>query len=436
MKIDESFEGMFGYGHNLINNLNFLYDKSIIEIEPSKDNGMLYDIDKLNKVMTFSYLKFQQNDFHSFSITQDNKKVLIHTVIVESKLIKGSKPDYYTLEITYNYLHKLTFKANGYSTLYTSYNSPFMDSYKKMQSSSYQWNYIIGTGGTWKGNISKIYLFTNIRGGNKIRNFNFLGSYYDYDLFCIDNYKPVKDETIQLYWTYYSSFNEDYEEQMNTKFILLDDRPEGVIPDKPFQSNIVKIIGASSYINEKTTVYDKKNKYTNIDYTPLRLFDGLRESAWCESVKGSGINEWVEFELKQDILGLSIYNGFARYYYTDYMNDDIDGKVRTKVEKYYNLFYENNRVKQLKIESNDGKIKQLINLKDIREIQNFYDIFLPSGKYKLYITDVYKGSKYDDTCLSEIVFMYGSAKKIFDNDSFLKDVLLKFNIKSNSNIIR
>ncbi|MCP4130801.1 MAG: hypothetical protein GY754_07450 [bacterium] len=137
---------------------------------------------------------------------------------------------------------------------------------------------------------------------------------------------------------------------------------------------------ASSSLRQKSVVFTRDGVINKIGFSPLSLFDGIKESAWCEGVKGSGIGQWVEFKLLKNVSGLTIQNGFIKSLCKINNND-------------MNAFYKkNNRVKKAEILSADGSISVTINLKDTQKTQNF-QVFIPKG--------VYKGTKWDDTCLGE-----------------------------------
>lgn len=155
-----------------------------------------------------------------------------------------------------------------------------------------------------------------------------------------------------------------------------------------------------------------------INYLPINLFDGKKDTCWCPDNKKekNGIDSFVIFKIPFGIKGIRIINGAA-----------INNKT----------FYENNRIKKLYIgiinkhDIGKGEIylcpkinkysltyntisDELIELKDTKEKQDVYfDKFIKwnddsTFKYKkdifiiVGIIDVYKGGKYNDTCLSEI----------------------------------
>lgn len=59
------------------------------------------------------------------------------------------------------------------------------------------------------------------------------------------------------------------------------------------------------------TIYTPAGLIKDMDFQPLRLFDGALESAWAESASGDVIGEWVEIELTRDVVGFQVQNGFS-----------------------------------------------------------------------------------------------------------------------------
>lgn len=165
-------------------------------------------------------------------------------------------------------------------------------------------------------------------------------------------------------------------------------------------------ITSSSFLKDKKDVYDG-----------LKAFDGDLKTAWCEDVDGFGSKEWLKFNInfKIDNTKETFLDGASIPYILIY-----PGLGRSK-----DLFYKNNRVKSLilivstKVECDGSKSNK-------RQCQNttvFRLMFDDVNKYHLfkiedqtligkefeidlYIEDVYKGSKYDDTCISEVQFYF------------------------------
>lgn len=134
-------------------------------------------------------------------------------------------------------------------------------------------------------------------------------------------------------------------------------------------------------------------------YFPQNALDQDLNTAWVEGRKGYGSGEWISFEFKGpfDIEELRIVNGY------------------TKSEK---LYYANNRVKRmrLKLVTEHDELEDEINLSDIPYeemmekcgeviFKTDYGKRILVNKVVFIIEEVYRGSRYDDTCISEILFI-------------------------------
>ncbi|WP_461204877.1 NADase-type glycan-binding domain-containing protein [Clostridium sp. DL1XJH146] len=132
-------------------------------------------------------------------------------------------------------------------------------------------------------------------------------------------------------------------------------------------------IEASSYL-ESTS---------NGHYFPENINDYNNETAWVESVPGDGSGQWIQLNFEKE----TTINGI-----------DFEIGYRKSEETYF----KNNRPKNVRVEFSDGS--------------DFYIEFSDGFGYgsrvetdsvkttyvKVIIEDVYKGSSYDDTCISEI----------------------------------
>jgi hypothetical protein len=151
--------------------------------------------------------------------------------------------------------------------------------------------------------------------------------------------------------------------------------------------------------------YSDASSYLDHNYNPYNIKDGDKTTCWAEDQEsqnfsdldpdGSGIGEWVYFstvrinkdtdfsyEVEKNLKGFKIINGYA------------------KSESTYNT---NNRVKEVEIEFSD-KQRMTFNLEDNNmDFQTFYfPEEIKTRYFKLFIRDIYKGTKYNDTCISEI----------------------------------
>lgn len=148
----------------------------------------------------------------------------------------------------------------------------------------------------------------------------------------------------------------------------------------------------------KMIFYNKEGDYANLPiiyaskvssakleaprlYSAKNLIDDDPSTTWVPVGKNSQIGEWVEisFDEPVQINSLTLTNGFAR--------NDV-------------TFKNNNRIKTATLEFSDGS-KLKITLEDTMKPQ-IIKVNKRSRKVKLIIDEVYKGVKYDDTCLSGI----------------------------------
>lgn len=129
-----------------------------------------------------------------------------------------------------------------------------------------------------------------------------------------------------------------------------------------------------------------------ISYDPKNLHDFNIKTAWVENKIDYGIGEYIEYVFSNEnprINEIIILNGYA------------------KSDK---SFTENSRVKSLELFVNDEYLLTL-ELKDNRLLQKFKLPVLgryndKKGKWilKLVVKEIYEGSKYKDTAISEIYF--------------------------------
>lgn len=134
---------------------------------------------------------------------------------------------------------------------------------------------------------------------------------------------------------------------------------------------ISQYLDCSSYLVEKNKTYSVKNLGSLVVDTP-----------WVEGVKGDGIGEGFTFTRdSRPFQYLLIMNGYISY------------------DKPY-LYKYNNRVKKLKLTGLKNGKTQLVDILDTPHPQTIDLSFLEEGEdVRIEIADVYKGTKYDDTCL-------------------------------------
>lgn len=142
-------------------------------------------------------------------------------------------------------------------------------------------------------------------------------------------------------------------------------------------------------------------------YPPINILDGDFSNTWCEAEKnGPGIGEAITIEFAEAVSfdEIQVVNGFV-------------------TKDYYK---KNNRVKSIQLTQVAGKHFQQkeYTLKDnVQDWQSIkFDLPQTAQILTLKITNIYKGSKYDDTCLDDIRLLYKGKVIPFGNIANLKKV--------------
>jgi serine/threonine protein kinase len=122
-----------------------------------------------------------------------------------------------------------------------------------------------------------------------------------------------------------------------------------------------------------------------ITYGPSKLTDGDLDTAWVEGVSGTGVGEWVEFDFAKTVSlsAVSIYSGYGK-------NTDIYSK--------------NGRATKLEMTFSNEQSFTLTFDKGAR--MHRFELGRPveTESVRFRIVEAVRGSKYDDTAISEIRF--------------------------------
>lgn len=108
---------------------------------------------------------------------------------------------------------------------------------------------------------------------------------------------------------------------------------------------------------------------------------------WVENADGPGVGEWIEFELNSPQLITYILNGF------------VDG------HRMY-LYKANSRLKEAEITGwteNGNEIKQNVHFEDFVYFKTV-QFSEPVIKFRITIKEAYPGDKWQDTCISAVMF--------------------------------
>ena len=127
-------------------------------------------------------------------------------------------------------------------------------------------------------------------------------------------------------------------------------------------------------------------------YIGQNAHDFDHTSVWAEGADGPGIGESLTYEFAGKCPRITTVN-------------ILNGHVKSE-----KAWRENNRVKSLRVWY-ENKPLAILDLKDTRDLQCFevgtlgyHDSEAPKWQLRFEILDVYKGSKYDDTVISELFF--------------------------------
>ena len=132
-------------------------------------------------------------------------------------------------------------------------------------------------------------------------------------------------------------------------------------------------------VNCSSTLTDENKRFL---YDIYNIFDNDDNTAWVKGTEGEGVNEWIKFEFDKE--------------YTVNRIDIISGYSKSS-----DIFKANNRVKKLELLFSDSTRVNL-NLKDTMDLQQVKIEPRVTKSIKFIIKDIYKGSKYEDTAISEM----------------------------------
>ena len=138
--------------------------------------------------------------------------------------------------------------------------------------------------------------------------------------------------------------------------------------------------------------------YKDVNYNANNVHDYKTHTAWIEGKYDYGVEEYLEFKFDFSTLKTTKY----------YINTII---VNNGYSKTKELWKANSRVKELEISLND-QFHTSVTLEDVQKMQVLKIPKIQFEAQKIYkikckILDVYMGTKYKDTAISELVFVGG-----------------------------
>lgn len=143
-------------------------------------------------------------------------------------------------------------------------------------------------------------------------------------------------------------------------------------------------------------------------YSAKNMFDLDFNTAWADGAEGNGIGEKIEIDLdKYSLVAICLINGYTKnsdlYKYNNRIKklridiEYVDYKDSTKID------VESNEISINDLEYNKISKNNFEGMVSI--IRDYGEGYRKITKITLTILDVYKGTKYSDTCISEILLL-------------------------------
>lgn len=145
-------------------------------------------------------------------------------------------------------------------------------------------------------------------------------------------------------------------------------------PGNMMAAQVSKIRASSHLIENKRLNHKAEN-----------IADNKKSTSWVEGVKGYGIGQWIEFQITTD--QICFLNGFQK-------NNNL-WKMNSRVKSFYVYF---NNQKSGTINLLDTMKSQCLVLRKLKPEAFSGDLPI----VRLQIKTVYPGTRFDDTCISEI----------------------------------
>lgn len=177
-----------------------------------------------------------------------------------------------------------------------------------------------------------------------------------------------------------------------------------------FYQNTEKL---SDYLSKYRIKNDKIKAVTvssslSSSYSSKNLFDFDFNTAWVEGSERDGIGEKIEIELdKYPLAAICLINGYTKNADV-YLSNNRIKKLKIDIEYIdyedsTKLITESNEVLFNKLEYNEISKNNFGNI--ITIVGDYGDGYSKITKITLTILDVYKGTKYSDTCISELLLL-------------------------------
>jgi hypothetical protein len=395
-----------------------------------------------------------------YEIAVNGKELSVDYVLVECAVTR--EEDDYLLHIKYVFTHKINFKKQSLTQAVCRIYQPAEYLNEKLnfeghgmiidnQKIVYKSEYLIGTSGTWKGDIGDFYFLIPAKYDFHLGSrYDYIGSYRFYDIYRLKNYNPAPDEKISVTTIvsrerteYTQEYYEEMERREHEENGGYDEYSEEGYPGEtgpPYEEeeydprNYPRFREIEAMVNK--TIYPEKNRQKGVTYLNVSsaekinlvqyteegvyhvttsaedVFDGSDLTGWATESGGRG--EWIEFKLEKDAVGFIINDGFYE------INGDFD--FGEKLMEYFQILYPEdqegyyqpatitvfNTVEKITIIPQGKKESKPFFLeKDVVSNEGpFVKINLPKGVYRLKIDETDQVGKYNSSFISELKFSF------------------------------
>jgi hypothetical protein len=283
---------------------------------------------------------------------------------------------YYSAKLYYE-CSEVYFEAGETKRIKNTYTQVYLrnydDTYRRAE-------YILTTGAYWKGNIEKIEVIVNTPGIPDAHLLDRIAHISDYEYNEILNLSGITFEPAS------------FRKKKGSYHAVFTDTD----PDFDIQITMPPIF--SHYIEASSTLEPQAGN----SYEPEKVFDNDYATAWVEGKTGSGIGEELIIHCAPSIAGGKIQGNWL-----------LDGiGIVNGYAKSSSAFQNNNRIKTVTLtigSFNDRGEKvfteKTYHLDDTMKLQRIdFPHMTEAAEIQLKIAEVWKGKKYDDTCISEIIF--------------------------------
>jgi hypothetical protein len=332
------------------------------ELAKVRENPCSFTLRK--KFTRMEYLKSPFKTSCDYTAEADGKRIDFDHALIDLRIEKSDGG--YRLVMKTVFVSTVKFRKNGTTAVFCSIAQPaqLFSSIIDVKTHGmiindertvYRSEYVIGTGGTWKGGIGE-FVFVAPRdfsfNEKDVPGLIYAGRYGEYNIYSAREYKPDLDDMIRMEYNsvyaktvytpeYYEEArrrNEEETGQPPTEEELArwsDPRnsPSYVEVDRLVSKRIGENLAPQkgvAYIDSSSDVSVELTKYTtdgviSVGSRVTAALDNSSVAGWVTESTGKG--EWIDFELSDDAAGFAIQTGYS--------DVDSDPDFAAKMMEYF-----------------------------------------------------------------------------------------------------